>query len=212
MILTSCGEAGYPSLGLLHPPGVAVGPALAHESKKRSIPRQPGWCLNSRGGDAMMPGPQPGASCSRAGATAVVQTLPPALTSVPARALTLSLLRGFILPWWHLVPKGSCQAACCHVQDGFWGQPWVPSASGLGASLLQRGNLGLRTEQAHAPWPRTPLHPRQPGGVTRNFYKQWAEALLGFLLPEGSAQGAVGAPWGSQFFGQAGALASRGSH
>lgn len=67
----------------------------------------------------MMPGPQLGASCSRAGATAVIQTLPPALTSVPARALTLSLLRGFILPWWHLVPKGSCQAACCDVQDGF---------------------------------------------------------------------------------------------
>lgn len=67
----------------------------------------------------MMPGPQLGASCSRAGATAVVQTLPPALTSVPARALTLSRLCGFILPWWHLVPKGSCQAACCDVQDGF---------------------------------------------------------------------------------------------
>lgn len=36
--------------------------------------------------------------------------------------------------------------------------------------------------------------------------------LLAFLLLEDSARGAVGASWGSQFFGQPGTLASRGSH
>uniref|UniRef100_A0A493TC22 Uncharacterized protein n=1 Tax=Anas platyrhynchos platyrhynchos TaxID=8840 RepID=A0A493TC22_ANAPP len=55
-----------------------------------------------------------------------------------------------------------------------------------------RGNPGLRTEQAHAPWPRTPLHPRQPGGFTRNFYKQWAEAPSGLPPAGGLSSGCRG--------------------
>lgn len=104
-----------------------------------------------------MPEPQPGASCSRAGATAVVQTLPPCPDVCPCPGTHTEP------PLWlypSLVALGftgelsGCVLPCA---GWFLGTAVGPFRQQAGGSLLQRGNLGLRMEQAHAPWLGTPL-------------------------------------------------------